>query len=131
MSSSALWEPSSQQCIRLFICCGYADNRWSAVSPIPDCTLTDRMFSGSDFSPSARVIRQHLVQGITACPAQPYKSFSCVLHATSKEFFRILVHEVDVAAIRAASQQNAVRVFRHLCKTVAEPLHYGVVGIRL
>jgi hypothetical protein len=59
------------------------------------------------------------------------QSFSYVLHATSKEFFRIVVHEVDVAAIHPASQQNAVRVFRLLCKTVAGPLLYGVVGIRL
>ena len=37
--------------------------------------------------------------------------FPAVLHATSKEFFRFLVHEVDVAAIHAASQQNAVCFF--------------------
>ena|ERR1700676_4877318 len=47
--------------------------------------------------------------------------FSCphMFHAATKQVLSVLIHEMDIAALHATSQKNAVRILHHLRKAVA------------
>ena len=48
------------------------------------------------------------------------------LDPASDESFRVTIHEMDVAALYAAAQQNAVSILYEFDKVFFRPFHHGI-----